>query len=111
MISQDSSQMAKAHSSLTFLPHPEISPGTCGCLFLLDKILHSDKLSIKLEMWLYLIYKHCPIENGSGKTVDSSGKTVLIHVPLTSSVISVDNSVNTTKYYYWYTTGNKWLRH
>ena len=39
----------------------------------------------------------------TGKTVDSSGKTVVI--PLISSVISVDNSGNTTGFH-WYTTGN-----
>ena len=65
---------------------------------------------MKHEMWLYLIYKHCPIENGlgitggkavvkvggitTGKTVDSSGKTLVI--PLNPYVISVDNSDNTT---------------
>ena len=83
---------------------------------------------MKHEMWLYLIYKHCPIENGSGitsdkavvlpviyqwksavkfdgittgKTVDSSGKTVVI--PLISAAISVDNSSDTctTKFYHW----------
>ena len=72
MISQDSSQVAKAHFSPAFLP--ETSPGTCGCLFLPDQILHSDNFSIKHEMWLYLIYKHCPIESGSGMT---SGKAVV----------------------------------
>ena len=77
---------------------------------------------MKHEMWPYLIYKHCPIENGSGitsgkavvlpeicqwmsvvkfdgiitgKTVDFSGTTVVI--TLISSVISVDNSGNITK--------------
>ena len=125
MISRDSSQVTKAHFSSAFLP--EISPGTCCCLFLPDQILDSYNFFVKHEMWLYLIYKHCPIENGSGitsdkavilpviyqwksavkfggittgKTVDSSGKTVVI--PLISSVISVDNSGDTctTKFYH-----------
>ena len=34
----------------------------------------------------------------TGKTVDSSGKTMVI--PLISTVISVDNSGNTTKFYH-----------
>ena len=80
---------------------------------------------MKHEMWLYLIYKHCLVENVSGitrvkavvlpvinqwksavnfggittgKTLNSSGKTVVIQ--LISSVISVDNSGNTTKFYH-----------
>ena len=105
--------MGNAHFSPAFLP--ETFQGTCGCLFLPDQILHSHNFFMKHEMWLYLIYKHCPIQNVSGitrgkavvflwksavkyggittgKTVDSSGKTV--EVLLISSVISVDN--------YWY---------
>ena len=38
----------------------------------------------------------------TGKTVDSSGKTVVI--PLISTVISFDNSGNTTEFYHCYTT-------
>ena len=87
---------------------------------------------MKHEMWLYLIYKHCPIENGSGitsdkavvlpviyqwksavkfggittgKTVDSSGKTVVI--PLISFV---DNSGDTctTKFNHWFSLVYHW---
>ena len=90
---------------------------------------------MKHQMWLYLIYKHCPIENGSGitsdkavvlpviyqwksavkfggittsKTVDSSGKTVVI--PLISSVMSVAYSGNTctTKFYHWFPLVYRW---
>ena len=75
MISPDLSQVANAHFSPAFLP--EISPGTCGCLFLPDQILQSDNFSMKHEMWLYLIYKHCPIENVSGIT---RGKAVALPV-------------------------------
>ena len=77
MIIQDSSQVANAHFSPAFLP--EISPGTCGCLFLPDQNLHSDNFSKKLG--IYLIYKHCPIENVSGIT---RGNAVWYYLKFTS---------------------------
>ena len=81
MISQDSSQVTKAHFPSALLPW--IAPGTCCCLFLPDQILNSDNFFMKHEMWLYLIYKHCPIENGSGIT---SGITCNLPVEVSGKI-------------------------
>ena len=57
----------------------------------------------EVKQWHYLqfIWGISAVKFGgftTGKTVDSSGKAVVI--PLISSVISVNNSGNTTKFYH-----------
>ena len=131
MISRDSSQVTKAHFSPAF----SLKSFQVHAVVNFSLINFRYNFFMKHEMWLYLIYKHCPIENGTGitsdkavvlpviyqwrsavefdgittgKTVDSSGKTLVI--PLISSVISVDNSGDTctTKFYHWFPLINHW---